>query len=236
MKIIISPAKIQETRAFNQLEGSGLIFPKITKKIQNTLKTFSMSDLEKIMKIKNRLLIDTFNDIHEPREDALAIDLYKGLVFKEINIHSYDPHQIYYLEEHLRILSALYGVVKPSTCIKAYRLDFTMKKIGIDLYDLWRDPLNQYFKNETIVNLASKEFSDLIDWPMLNIHFKEEQSDGSLKVVTVRAKKGRGLMVDYMVSHTIDDLENLKNFNEMGYSYSKEHSSDMDWVFLSKYE
>lgn len=236
MKIIISPAKIQETRAFKKLEGSGLIFPKTTKKIHNTLKTFSMNDLEHIMKIKNKLLMDTFKDIHEPREDALAIDLYKGLVFKEINIHSYDPHQLYYLENHLRILSALYGVVKPSTCIKPYRLDFTMKKLGIDLYGLWKETINQYFKDETIVNLASKEFSDLIDWPMLSIHFKEEQSDGSLKVVTVRAKKARGLMVDYMVSQTIEDLENLKKFNEMGYSYSKEYSSQWDWVFLSKYE
>lgn len=228
--------KGSKIRNFDALEPSPIMFPEVTHEIKAVLKSFSKNDLIKIMKIKNQLLEDVYKTIHEPRDQALAINLYSGLVFKEINIHSYDPPQIHYLENHLCILSALYGVLKPSTGIEPYRLDFTMTKLGIDLYDLWKDVLNQYFKNETIVNLASLEFSRLLDLPMLNIHFKEEQSDGTLKVITVRAKKARGLMVDYMVSHTISDLNHLKIFNEMGYAFSNDLSTDWDWVFLLKYD
>jgi hypothetical protein len=236
MKIIISPAKVQKLRGFNELKSSPLVFPKITKSINKLMKSYSKDEIKKIMKVSKQLLEDVHENIHQFQEDQLAINLYSGIVFKEINLHSYNPHQLHYLEEHLCILSALYGVLKPSTAIKPYRLDFSMGKFDMNLYERWKDVLNDYFKNEKIVNLASLEFSKLIDIPMLNIHFKEEQSDGSLKVITVRAKKARGLMVDYMVSHVIENLDDLKFFDEMGYEFSKKHSTENDWLFFLKYE
>lgn len=236
MKVIISPAKIQNSRGFIGYEKTPLIFEAITDKIKKELNDYSSKDLSKIMKIKGDLLQTTYDYIHLNESAYPAIDLYNGLVFKELNIFSYDAYQLDYLEGYLRILSAQYGVLKPSTGIKPYRLDFTMSLKKLNLKKLWLKPINQYFEDELILNLASKEFSSLIKAPMINIHFKEETSDGRLKIVTVRAKMARGLMLNYMVENTIEDLNLLKNFKEMGYVYHEKLSSDMDWVFLLPYE
>lgn len=236
MKIIISPAKIQKPRGFSGYEATSLLYQQTKNEIHNNLIQLDKASIGKSMKIKGSLLDQTFDQLHLDQDIYTAIDLYSGIVFKEMNIFSYDPIQLDYMERHLRILSAYYGILNPSTGIKPYRLDLTMKFKNLNLIKLWKHHINDYFEGEVILNLASKEFSSLIDHPMINVHFKEEQSDGSLKVVTVRAKKARGLMVNYMVEHVIEDLQAIKAFDEMGYKYSKDHSDEHDWTFILKYE
>jgi len=236
MKIIISPAKIQKPRGFSGYEASSLLYQQTKEDIHKHLCQLDKSQIAKTMKIKGDLLDQTFDQIHLDQDIYTAIDLYSGIVFKEMNIFSYDPIQLEYMERHLRILSAYYGILNPSTGIKPYRLDLTMRFKDINLQKMWKEHINMYFKDELILNLASKEFSSLIDHPMIHVHFKEEQSDGSLRVVTVRAKKARGLMVNYMVEHMVEDLDELKHFNEMGYVYSDEDSTPSEWSFILKYE
>lgn len=236
LKIIISPAKIQKARGFKAYEASALLYETSKTLIHDNLKGYSKNDLGKIMKIKGDLLAKAHENIHSPQTLHTAIDLYSGLVFKEMNIFSYNAMQLDYMDQHLRILSAFYGILKPSTGIWPYRLDMTMKLKGLNLNRHWADHMNAYFQGEVILNLASKEFSRLVKMPMINIHFKEEQSDGTYKVVTVRAKKARGMMVDYMIENTVLDLNHVKSFSEMGYSYNEDLSSEWDWVYAIPYE
>lgn len=237
MKIIISPAKVQNGADRIELQTEKIPFPIKTKELYNLLVDMSKTQMGKLMKIKDKLLDTTYDMYQNPVLEQHAITLYNGIVFKEINAHLLDSAQLMYLNEHLRILSAYYGVLKPLTAIQPYRLDMTMKPDKINLYQYWNQEVNAYFdEEETIINLASLEFSQMIKKNMINIHFKEEQSDGQLKVVTVRAKKARGLMVQYMADHMIYDPQDLVSFNEMNYSYSKDMSDDNNYVFIAPYE
>lgn len=214
-----------------------------TKDIKTYLKTLTLDEIAKAMKIKKKLLSQTMTDIHLDDHDLVhGISMYFGLVFKEIAHHTYDFMQLDYLEYHLRILSAMYGIVTPFTGVQKYRLDFTMSFDGMDLYDLWREDVTKYFVDEdVIVNLASVEFSSLIDrnrlsGKVLDIFFYEEQPDGRLKIVTVRAKMMRGLMVDFMARLMVEDYKILKTFSEMGYSYSDHLSKDWKYVYVRPFE
>lgn len=110
-----------------------------------------------------------------------------------------------------------------------------------NLYDHWGQVVHGHFSGEDlIVNLASKEFSQLLDRktrsvPILDVDFKEEQSDGTLKIITVHAKQARGLMVHFMVENLVEKPENLKCFNEMGYVFNEALSSDGHYVFVKPY-
>lgn len=230
MKIIISPAKIQDgSYSFNRTFDS-ILFHHKTNKLEKKLKTYSKSGISKLMKINKKLLDTVYDVIHNEQDKQHAINLYSGIVYKEINTNLYDALQLEYMNKHLCILSAKYGILEPYTGIKPYRLDMTMKPKKINLYHYWHDEINSYFEKELVINLASIEFSKLIKQPMINIHFKEWIND-EYKIVTVRAKKARGLMVDYLITHMVSDLEGIKEFNENGYHYKSKLSDDNNFVF-----
>ncbi len=232
MKIIISPAKTQNGKGKVDADITNIEFKEKSDYLFSILESYSKKELSELMNIKNRLLDTTYFNF-EKNDLYMAITLYNGIVFKEIDINSYNENHIQYLNDHLRILSALYGVVKPFDPIRKYRLDMMMHPNDMDLYEYWKEDINNYFSDETIINLASKEYSSLLDKKMINIFFKEE-IDGKLKIKTVYAKKARGLMVDYMVRNAIYSLEDLKKFNEMGYKFSEKHSSETSLVFIRK--
>lgn len=236
MKIIISPAKIQNGNGYVDFPTFPIIYKEKTQDLISTLQTYSKPSLGKLMKIKNKLLDTTYDVIQNRTNTKASILLYNGIVYKEINAQLYDQIQLEYMHTHLRILSGLYGVLEPFTEIYPYRLDMTMKPDGINLYKYWSKEINEHFKDELIVNLASKEFSQLINKEMVNVYFKEEQSDGTLKIITVRAKKARGLMVDYMINNMIDNPLELKGFNEMGYNYNESLSDEWNYTFVLPYE
>lgn len=230
MKIIISPAKVQNGQLIFNYEFKPINFEPETHMLNNCLKDYSKNDISKLMKIKNKLLDSTYEAIQNDFARNHAINLYNGIVYKEICTNLYDPIQLEYMNNHLRILSALYGVLEPLTGIKPYRLDMTMKPNQINLYEYWKPSITEYFKDELIINLASVEYSKMLNLPMINIHFKE-RIDDAYKIVTVRAKKARGLMVDYLITHTISDLEDIKSFSEADYQFNENLSDDMNYVF-----
>jgi cytoplasmic iron level regulating protein YaaA (DUF328/UPF0246 family) len=101
----------------------------------------------------------------------------------------------------------------------------------INLYKFWKDEINNYFKDEDLIfNLASKEFSKIIDKPMITIDFKEYKN-GSYKSVSSYAKKGRGMMLNYMIRNNIQSIEEIKKFNLDNYTYNKELSDNSNLVF-----
>lgn len=233
MKIIISPAKVQDGQYQLDRPLEEIYFPKKQGKLNKLLKGLSKNEIGQLMKIKNKLLDTTYVHLHSKLTKQHAINLYNGIVYKEINVNLYDDAQLMYMNEHLRILSAKHGVLRPLMGITPYRLDMTMKLDGINLYHYWQTSMDQYFKDETIINLASVEFSKMIPYPMVNIHFKEWIND-QYKIVTVRAKKARGLMVDYMITHMIGDIEGIKAFDEDGYSFNPTLSDDSNIVFTKE--
>lgn len=239
MKIILSPSKLQQTNSlFN--DHKDVINPAKSAALRAKLSAMRFEQLQRFFSLKAQTaqaVYDIYNSDDLPMGDPFAT--YTGIVFKEINGSSYDARQLDYLKAHGTVLSAMYGVLEADMAIRPYRLDMTKKLANIDLYAYWQDEVDDFFKPvDVVVNLASREFSKMLkhyQGQMVDIFFEEEQSDSSLKIVTVRAKQARGLMFDYMVSHCIRDVEMIKHFAEAGYHYNDIISTDFKWHFIKPY-
>jgi len=139
-----------------------------------------------------------------------------------------------FMEENLRILSALYGVLTPFTKLKEYRLDM-VNSIFPDksLYEIWKKEINDYFRNEDfIINLASKEYSKILSTNNIyNFEFYDEK-DGKLKQISTNSKKMRGFTVNYIIKNRITDVTLLKNISLNEYKYNEEMSDERKYVYI----
>ncbi len=238
MKIIISPSKLQSPH----ISGKVLKKPLFERKSQNLrtkLEKMSRSELTVFFKLKQAKADEVYALFqNEWNESYAPFELFSGIAFKEINVQLYDEIQLLYLQKHAVILSSLYGIIEADSALRPYRLDFSRKLDGINLYDYWQDEIDAYFKNcDLVLNLASKEYSKLLknyQGKMLNIFFKERRVDGKLKTVTVHSKQMRGIMFDYIICNCITRVDELKKFNENGYYFSEKLSTDCDWVFIKE--
>ena len=246
MKIIFSPSKeMREENIFEnkEIEFTESKFKDKTNILINTLKEKSISEIENIMKIKGELLNNTYKDIqdYENLKYIPAISIYYGVSFKELNLEDYSEDSLKYLQNNLLILSALYGVSSPFDLIKKYRLDMTMSIIDKGLYNFWKKDINEYISNilvndEILLNLASSEFSKLIDnkkIPMINLDFEEEK-DGTYKSISTYSKKARGKFLNYLVKNQIDKLEDIKKTELDGYSFNEKLSNEKNFIFTRK--
>lgn len=242
MAIIISPSKTMDFSS-NTTEGSIDNLKEKTKILVETIQKFSIKGIEKQMKVKGKLLDSTYNSYQNYHASPWkeAIRAYDGAVFKNIKIDEYNKSQLLFLEENLILLSALYGDISATTPIKEYRLDMTMKVLeDSNLYNFWKSEVTfnlekRLEKDELLINLASGEFSKIIDRKKFNhtiidIDFKEYR-DGKYKAISTYAKKARGLMCHYIIKNEIKDLERIKKFNLEGYSYNKELSKGNKLIF-----
>lgn len=233
MKIIFSPAKSMDFS--NSIKKSLKInFTDKTNFLLESLKTLSLNEISKIMKIKGNTLTHV-KEIYKNFDNAntkKAITAYNGVSFKQLDLDGYNEEEFQFLETHLTILSALYGVIEPSNLIKEYRLDMNMKLLeDQNLYKFWKKEINEYFKDdEFIINLASKEFSKLLEKPMVTIDFKEKKGD-LYKSVSAYSKKGRGMMLNYIIKNKITSLEKIKKFNLEGYSLNDKLSDKFNLIF-----
>lgn len=168
-----------------------------------------------------------------------ALFLFQGDVYQGLKADSWDKSTVEYSQSHLRILSGLYGLLKPLDEIQPYRLEMGThleNPEGKNLYDFWQDTvtaaLNQQLleqQNPLLINLASTEYSKVINekklnHPMVTINFYE-QKNNQIKMIGIYAKKARGVMARYLLERQIDNLEQLKGFNELGYQYQPDNSS-----------
>ena len=246
MKIIFSPSK--EMREENIFENKKIEFtePKFKDKTNiliGILKEKSLSEIENIMKLKGELLNKTYKDIqdYDKLKFIPAISMYYGVSFKELNLEDYSEKSLEYLKNNLLILSALYGVLLAFDLVKKYRLDMTMSIIDKGLYNFWKKDINDYISNilskdEVLLNLASGEFSKLIDnkkISMINIDFKEEK-DGAYKAVSTYSKKARGQFLNYLIKNQITNLEDIKKIKLDGYSLNKDLSDEKNLIFTRK--
>lgn len=240
MKIVFSPSKTMKYKDIRFSTEEMINFPDKTRFLIEKLKKISKAEIEKIFKVKGNLLEDTYNNIQnfENLESFDALALYDGVTFRQLEIHNYSNKNFDYLNENLFIFSALYGVLSPNTKIKPYRLDMSINFLEEEnLYKFWKEEVNSYltkFNEEIFINLASKEFSKILDYKKFNIIDIEFRQlvDGKLKNISTEAKKARGLLLNYLVINEVDDLEKIKEFKEAGYKFSEENSSSNHFLFI----
>lgn len=208
------------------------------------LQSFSKEEIAEIMKIKGKLLEETFENIRnfDSLKEISAFSLYNGVSFKNLELEKYDKSNVEYAENTLLILSAFYGVLHPSDSVKNYRLDMTMKLSSSSLYSFWNREVTDYIscllKNDsdkTLINLASGEYSKMIErksfpYKIIDIDFKENKN-GKFQSISSFAKQGRGSMLNYLIKNRINDAEKIKEFSELGYSINNELSDKDKFIF-----
>jgi len=250
MKIIISPAKSLdfETKAPTSLFTQPR-FLEQSEKLNKKLKTFSKKNISELMKISDALSALNYDRNQmwkppfSPENAKQAIYSFTGEVFRGIDIHTLEAEKIPVLQDRLRILSGLYGILKPLDLIQPYRLEMGTKlPVGKtkNLYKFWDDTvaksLNDELKDgELLVNLASTEYfkvlpKKVLKVPMITPVFKDFKN-GEYKTVMTFAKKARGLMVRYIIDHNIKTIDGLKNFNKESYRFSEEMSTENELLF-----
>ena len=246
MKIIFSPSKeMREENIFKnkKIEFTESKFKDKTNILIDILKEKSISEIENIMKLKGELLNKTYKDIqdYDKLKSIPAISMYYGVSFKELNLEDYSEKSLKYLKNNLLILSALYGVSLAFDLLKKYRLDMTMSIIDKGLYNFWKKDINDYISNilskdEVLLNLASGEFSKMIDSKkisIINVDFKEEK-DGAYKSVSTYSKKARGQFLNYLIKNQIDNLEDIKKIKLDGYRLNNALSDEKSFIFTRK--
>ena len=250
MKIIISPAKSLdfETKAPTSLFTQPR-FLEQSEKLNKKLKTFSKKYISELMKIYDALSALNYDRNQmwklpfSPENAKQAIYSFTGEVFRGIDIHTLEAEKIPVLQDRLRILSGLYGILKPLDLIQPYRLEMGTKlPVGKtkNLYKFWDDTvaksLNDELKDgELLVNLASTEYfkvlpKKVLKVPMITPVFKDFKN-GEYKTVMTFAKKARGLMVRYIIDNNIKTIDGLKNFNKESYRFSEEMSTENELLF-----
>lgn len=250
MKIIISPAKsldFENKAPTNQCSQPSFIEKSIS--LQTKLKTFSREELGSLMKISPALADLNYhrNQNWQPpfsiKNAKQAVFAFTGEVFRGIDVRSIPESKIDLLQDRLRILSGLYGLLKPLDLIQAYRLEMgTRLKIEShqNLYQFWGEDIanalnDEMSDDELLINLASSEYfkavpKKVLKVPMITPVFKELKN-GAYKIVMTYAKKARGLMVRYILDNHINSLDELKGFNTEGYGFSEALSSETELVF-----
>ena len=235
MKIIISPAKKLATDNFI-IKGTSNRFLEETNYLVKELCKYTLSDIKSLMKLSDNLALLNWQRFQDWNSDGVgqALFMFKGDVYKGLKADTFTNTELEFAQENLRILSGLYGLLKPKDLIFPYRLEMGTKlknKNGDNLYKFWGDRLHNTLlsdleKEEEIINLASEEYSkaiqiDKFNNPVITPVFKDFKN-GKLKVISFFAKKARGEMVNFIVTNKINNSENLKSFSNLGYQFSEE--------------
>ncbi|WP_237037424.1 peroxide stress protein YaaA [Mediannikoviicoccus vaginalis] len=236
MKIIFSPSK---EMAFNRPIEEKTEFNEKTKIIIDELKKLKEEEIREIYKISDKVAKEVLMYIEdfEKSESYRAIEMYNGLAFRSFDVTSLKEDERKYMDEHLKILSTFYGPLCPEKLVRPYRLDFNtkLKVNGESLKNFWKEEYNKAFnKEEVILNLASNEFSSLLDrnkFKMYDFEFFERR-EGKLKQHSTTSKKARGAMLNYICRNKIANLEEIKLFDVDGYKYDDELSDKGQFVFV----
>ena len=253
MKIIISPAKkIDSSKNRNNIPYSEPYFLDKSIELVNILKDFSPTELSRLMGVSANLGLlnaDRYLSWSLPfnlNNAKQAILSFKGSVFRAMNPEDFNKTDFVFAQKHLRILSGLYGILKPLDLIQPYRLEMGTKirtENAKDLYQFWRETLTCNLaedinndKTRCLLNLASNEYSKSLNLKELGVSiitpiFKDFKN-GKLKVISFFAKKARGNMCRYIIKNKINSYEKIIDFCEEGYIFDKELSSDSEFVFV----
>ncbi|MEM6338626.1 MAG: YaaA family protein [Pseudomonadota bacterium] len=245
---VISPAKSMNfTDSTPSNISSQLVESKEMTKTLQALKKLSAQNIVKSMKVSEKIAelnYDRFQNF-ETLPEKQAIYAYNGDVYNNIDTETLDENSLHFSQEHLRILSALYGILKPLDMIKAYRLEMSCKiprlaPKGMNLF--WQKNITERInlelekhKNKFLINIASNEYSasintKMLDATLINVHFRETR-DGKLKNIALNSKRARGMLADYIIRNQIDHPDNIKTFNKSDYQFNRALSDSNNFYF-----
>ncbi|AHM60019.1 hypothetical protein D770_08790 [Flammeovirgaceae bacterium 311] len=253
MLIIISPSKTQDFAPLSQtpdytvpqfLDDSSKLVAELRKKKPAALG--KLMDISENLAGLNHERFQEWQTPFTPENAKPALFAFKGDVYTGIPAEEYSSEELQYAQEHLRILSGLYGLLRPLDLMQPYRLEMKIKlknKRGADLYKFWgkrlTDGLNnalQQQKEAVLVNLASNEYYKAlqpkdIKGRIITPQFKEFKN-GKYSMVALFAKRARGMMTDYILRNRLETPEAIKGFDREGYSFSEPLSVSDEWVFV----
>lgn len=255
MLFVISPAKSldYDTPAPTD-KTTQPAFLDASAELVGVMRNYAPAELGKLMKISDKLAalnVARFEEWSRPfnRKNAKAcVFAFNGDVYDGLDAGSLDAAGIEYAQKHLRILSGLYGVLRPLDLMQAYRLEMGTRvenPKGRNLYEFWgttpTDALNKALAGQTppvLVNLASEEYFKVVRTDRVKARIVtpvfEDWKSGQYKIISFHAKRARGLMVRYAIDHQIDVVEKLKDFDTDGYAFDAAASDDDRWVFRRK--
>ena len=257
MLTVISPAKSLDyetpikTKKHSQPE-----FLEHSEELIEQLRALTPPDIESLMKISPKL-----SDLNYGRflnwQRPFTVDnarpcifAFTGDVYQGLSIHDFSAQELDFCQNHLRILSGLYGLLRPLDLMQAYRLEMGTRfenTRGKNLYHFWdtliTEKLNEELASQgadVLVNLASTEYFKSVKPKALNAtiitpNFKDWKN-GQYKIISFYAKKARGLMAAYIMKNGITDPEQLKAFDTEDYYFSPEQSTETDWIFLRDHD
>lgn len=250
MLFVISPAKTLDFSPAPGVPATRPEFLRDSSELARVARKLTRADLMELMHISEKLAdlnVARFKELDLTCDEggvqaalAFAGDVYEGLRARELGGPALD-----YAQAHLRILSGLYGLLRPLDCIQPYRLEMGVglrTRRGANLYDFWGDRIAKALRkaaadhaDPTLVNLASQEYFGAVDaralkLPVLNISFKDER-DGRARVLAFFAKRARGEMARFAIDVRAERPDELKAFDRMGYRFRPDLSAPGDWVF-----
>lgn len=247
MRIIISPAKKMKVDTDSLPVRALPAFLEQTEEICRELQSKSPEELQKLWKCNDAIAaqnLDRLADMDLRHRLTPAVLAYEGIQYRYMAPGVFTDREYDYIQEHLRILSGFYGVLKPFDGVTPYRLEMQAKlKIGKakDLYAYWNDSLAEYIFAETdcIINLASKEYSMSISkFPQPGIRFITvvfgEEKDGKIIEKGTMCKMARGEMVRYMAEHQITNSEDIRGFDRLDFAFDSQYSDEQTYVFVKQ--
>ncbi len=252
MLVVISPSKTLDfSKQFDNKSHTIPVFLKESEELVLRLRKFSKQELMKLLRISETIAEENFKrfakwDVCHPAEKSkIAILAFKGEAYENLKASTFTTSDFEFTSRHLRILSGLYGLLRPLDFVMPYRLEMGTRfenSSGKDLYKYWKSKvtyeINKLSKEnnlKTIINLASSEYFKVInetqiELPIINIVFKQEV-DGEFKTMGVYSKRARGMMANFIVKNRISQPEELIQFIADGYKYNTLLSTPKDWVY-----
>ncbi len=251
MLVVISPAKRLDLKPHPCVQQTRAAFAEDTRKLIQAARKLSASDLKKLMGISDALAtlnverFTSFQSDPAPDQTKASALMFDGDTYAGLEAQTLDEDAFRWAQSHLRILSGLYGLLRPLDAIQPYRLEMGSKLVtsrGKTLYDFWGDKLakalntdGESAQTDTLINCASNEYFGAVDRAALKLRVVTpvfmEVKDGSAKVISFYAKKARGAMARFMVQNRLNDVEALKDFTSGGYKYQPKLSEDEKLVF-----
>lgn len=253
MLILLSPAKTLDYSVDPKSNHTAPQFLNQSAKLIKVLKEKEPKDIASLMGLSDKLATLNFDryqswkaskKLSETAKPSLLV--FKGDVYQGLDAETLNSKELKFAQKHLRILSGLYGILKPMDVIKPYRLEMGTKletTLGKNLYEFWGDLIQDNVladlasqKSDLVINLASKEYFSVMgklpeELNIISPAFKDFKN-GKYKIISFYAKKARGLMARWIIKNDIKDFERLIEFNVDGYYFSKENSSMTEPVFL----
>ncbi|TQV89850.1 peroxide stress protein YaaA [Aliikangiella coralliicola] len=253
MITVISPAKsLDFDGPLATKQKSQPQFLSRSKELIAQLKELAPQEIANLMKLSDKLALlnfdryAAFSTPFTPDNARQAVLAFRGDVYQGLDADSLKNDDFKFAQKHLRILSGLYGVLRPLDLIQPYRLEMGTRfqnNSGKNLYEFWNEQLNQYLQKElskhdqpVLVNLASNEYfkavkSQLLSHRVITANFKDFKN-GQHKIISFYAKKARGLMARFIIENRIDRPEGLKDFAVDGYYFDKKSSTEDNLIFL----